>query len=393
MRWEIPLWYDNYEVLGSQLNRKASPHAHAEYHTLYELIKHANFKLLLWSTEKSRQQTMIDYIKNNPNSINIFGSSAYWDADNKRDYEESLLKQDIIDLCKSKQFVIFTAWTNIEQESSIIKNKIYNWEYEADKHWLYSLWSMSNSNKNTQPNIHLLVTIATNADWNIDQTNETQTWSSKYPMWFANNVLFAWRTFPYHSRDTWLITAYDWKYPTSLPNYVNVAMTDLCFQLFAEVKDVDELLEMIRSTSLTDHIMLDLNKDGDTNDTYDSQTENQPLQLINPAWFFKKYLMPTNIPSNIQLWQTLSLEKWYYKWVIFDIPWAEVKINWQWVTYDKSNESLIKSQNPMNLEWRLNGNLCRKLWYKWKNLQWKIIVVDDKRNGLNMNKEFSVNIQ
>ena len=53
--------------------------------------------------------------------------------------------------------------------------------------------------------------------------------------------------------------------------------------MFAEVKDVDELLDMIRSTSLTDYIRLDLNGDGDTNDTCDGQPETQPLQLINPA--------------------------------------------------------------------------------------------------------------
>jgi hypothetical protein len=34
-------------------------------------------------------------------------------------------------------------------------------------------------------------------------------------------------------------------------------MMDLCFQMFAEVKDVDELLEMVRETSLTDYIKLD----------------------------------------------------------------------------------------------------------------------------------------
>ena len=51
----------------------------------------------------------------------------------------------------------------------------------------------------------------------------------------------------------------------------------------ADVANVDELLEMIRSTALTDHIKLDLNGDGDTNDNYQGQTENQPLLLINPA--------------------------------------------------------------------------------------------------------------
>ena len=60
-------------------------------------------------------------------------------------------------------------------------------------------------------------------------------------------------------------------------------MTGLCFQMFAEAKDVNQLLEMIRSTCLTDYIRFDLNGDGDTNDTYKGQPETQPLQLINPA--------------------------------------------------------------------------------------------------------------
>ncbi len=60
-------------------------------------------------------------------------------------------------------------------------------------------------------------------------------------------------------------------------------MTDLCFQMKADVADVDELLEMIRSTALTDYIRFDLNGDRDTDDTYEGQPETQPLQLINPA--------------------------------------------------------------------------------------------------------------
>jgi hypothetical protein len=135
---------------------------------------------------------------------------------------------------------------------------------------------------------------------------------------------------------------------------------------------------MIRSTSLTDHIRFN--------------GEDQPLQLINPAWFFKEYLMPTDLPSSIQPWQTINLNKWYYKWVIFDIPWAEVKINWQWIAYSEANKSQIKNQNPMTLEWRINWDLCRKMWYKWKNIEWNIIVVDDKWNGLNIEKDITIKL-
>ena len=383
MRWEIPTWFNNYEIMGAQIYLKPNEHAHTEYYILNKLINHTNFKLLLWDLEKSRQETMSDYIKNNPNTINIFWSSTYSAASNKASYEKTLLKKDIIDLCKSKNFIMFAAWTNIETDNWSFKNKIYNWEYEADEHGRYSLASLSNSDKNTQPNIHLLVTIATDADWDIDQTNETAE-SSKYPIWFADNVLFSGRTFPTHLDKTNEIYAEgyrnNWKYSTSLSNYFNVAIMDLCFQLFAEVKDVDQLLEMIRSTALTDYIRFNW--------------ETQELQLINPTWFIKKYLMPNNLPSSIQEWEVRSLEKWYYKWIIFDIPWAEVKIGEQWVPYNKENEFLIKSQNPLSLVWRINWDLLRKLWYKkWDTIKGKSIITDDEWNNLNIEKDIYINIE
>ena len=51
----------------------------------------------------------------------------------------------------------------------------------------------------------------------------------------------------------------------------------------ADTPDVDQLLEMIRSTALTDYIRFDLNGDGDTDDIHDGQPESQTLQLMNPA--------------------------------------------------------------------------------------------------------------
>ena len=49
---------------------------------------------------------------------------------------------------------------------------------------------MSNSDKNSKPNSHLLVTIATEADGDINQTGEIYE-STKFPVGFANNVLFS----------------------------------------------------------------------------------------------------------------------------------------------------------------------------------------------------------
>ena len=257
-------------------------------------------------------------------------------------------------------------------------SEIY-WGKINNEHWIYADSSIANWENDNAIDKHLLVTIWTNADWNVDQTNEIY-WGSKFPVWFNNKILFAWRAFPIFTTTNKIIWE-DWKYASSYTNYVNVAMADICFQMKADTPDADKLLEMIRSTSLTDYISLDW--------------QTQPLQLINPAWFFKKYLMPidTDLPQNIESNQNPSLEKWYYKLVIFDIPWAEVKVNWQRIAYNDTNKSLIKNQNPKDLEWRINWNLCKKMWYGWKTIKWKIIPVDDQRNGLNMDKEFSISIQ
>ena len=151
---------------------------------------------------------------------------------------------------------------------------------------------------------------------------------------------------------------------------------------------------MIRSTCLTDYIRLDLNGDGDTDDTYEGFPETQPLQLINPAGFFLKYLMPTSLPSSIKLNEIVALVNGYYHGVVFNIPGAEVNNNGEWIAFTQDNESLIKSQNPMTLEWRLNGNLLNKYGYKsGDTLTGTILAVDDQWNGLNLSKEFSISLE
>lgn len=151
---------------------------------------------------------------------------------------------------------------------------------------------------------------------------------------------------------------------------------------------------MVRnSTDLRDYIRFDLNGDGDTDDIVDGQAESQPLILMNPAGFFLKYLMPTDLPANLNTDETIPLEKGYYKGVIYQIPGAEVKINGQWMAFTQANESLIKSQNPMTLEWRLNGELLNMYNYTADTINGQIIVVDDMWNGLNITKDFSINVE
>lgn len=391
---EHPKWYDNYEVIWCWLWGEASDHAHNERDMLNTLINHSNFKVSC-PNGKHRSEVVAQYVKANPSSINIFWCSAYTVALSKNEYDTYLNEKNIKDLCNLKNFIIFAAGTNIREYEWHIRNKIYNGEYAADEYWMYSLASLSNSNKNSDPNTHLIVTIATDHDWVIDQTNEYLE-SSKFPVWFADNVLFSWRAFPYRKTD-WKVHAEwsknNWKYSTSYTNYLNVALADLCFQMKADVRDVDELLEMIRSTALTDYIRFDLNGDGDTDDTIDGQPESQPLQLMNPAGFFQKYLMPTSLPTNLKANEATPLEKGYYHGVVYQIPGAEVNINGQWIPFTDDNKGLIFSQNPMNLEWRLNGTLLNSYGYKsGDTINGQIIAVDDQWNGLNITKDFSVNI-
>jgi hypothetical protein len=224
-----------------------------------------------------------------------------------------------------------------------------------------------------------MVTIATDKTGDIDQTNETHI-SSKFPIGFADNVLFAGRIFPYHSYNFGSIGATEGKYATSETNYVNVAMASLCFQMFAEVEDTGQLLDMIRSTSLTDHIRF--------------EGKDQPLQLINPAGLYKKYLIPQNLPASIPGGETVNLDKGYYKGVLFSIPGAEVKINGEWIAFDNKNKEVILSQNPMNLEWRLNGDLLKKYGYtSGQTVEGQIITVDDKWGGLRLEVPMTIQMR
>ena len=158
--------------------------------------------------------------------------------------------------------------------------------------------------------------------------------------------------------------------------------------------DVDELLEMIRSTALTDYIRFDLNGDSDTNDIVDGQPESQPLQLINPAGFIKTYLMPTEVPSSIGIDETLSFDKGYYKGVVFNIPGAEVKIGDEWIPVTAENASRIKAANPMDLEWRLNGSQLKKYGFtSGQTIEGKMLLVDDQWNGLRIEVPITVQVR
>ena len=54
-----------------------------------------------------------------------------------------------------------------------------------------------------------------------------------------------------------------------------------------------------------------------------------------------------------------------------------MKINGHWIEVCKENESLIKSQNPMTLEFRFNKDLSDK-YNKTLSVQWKMLSIGGK---------------
>ena len=177
-------------------------------------------------------------------------------------------------------------------------------------------------------------------------------------------------------------------------------MASLCFQMGADIEDVDALLDRMRTTALTDYIRFDLNGDGDTDDIVDiptddgyiQQPESQPLQLISPAGVFKKYNMPQDLPTEIKIGETLPLNKHFYNGVAFLIAGAEVLINGEWIAFSNENSTLVMAENPMTLQWRLNGELMQQYGYsEGDTIEGTIVAVDDEWNGLNhLSKTFSV---
>lgn len=384
MMEEYPLWYNNFEILGwGEWWDEWIEHSHIERSIINSLLNHANLKVVYSCDKGNRRNKMETFIKENPKSLLIFWCSACREDDTKEEFKKEEENDKVRELCKSGQIIIFKSGWNLHSRYWVLKNKSYHRDIDWDEHWIYSLQANANWKNDSEADIALLVTVWTSINGNIDQTNE-EVESSLFPVWFHNKSLFAWRAFPHHSSISWKIEAEgsvnNWKYATSFTNYVNVAIADLCFQMFAEVKDVDKLLEMIRSTCLTDYITLDW--------------QTQPLQLINPAGFFVKYLMPTEELLTVKQGETLNLGTGYYHGVVFDIPGAEVKINGQWTAFTDKNKDAIKAQNPMNLQWRVNTDQLRKMGYKPGDaVKGRILVVDDQWNGLTISKDITVKVE
>lgn len=378
---EQPLWYDNYEIIGDpNLFNTPSGHAFHEWFVLNTLIKHANFKLIVYDFGLFKEFS-IKY----PDSFNVLACSTgatykvpgpnadlrEWDRDSY--YDEGLFLE--------KNILVFEACANRRDEGEGYFNKICQIDADSpdDKSCYQRQASNANGKNDPAADRHHIITIATDYTGDVDLTDYIYE-SSCFPIGFHDDVLFAGHQFLYKNNPEDNIRATLGPWANSFCNYFNAAMASLCFQIKADMKDVDELLDMLRSTSLTDYI----HQDGMT----------QRLHLINLAGVIKKYLLPTNLPAAVASDGSVELEKGYYKGVLFSIPGAEVKINGEWIAFDNKNKEAILSQNPMNLEWRLNGELLKKYGYtSGQTVEGQILTVDDKWGGLRLEVPMTIQIR
>ena len=412
MTLEEPIWYDNYELIWWEwiAYNQPSNHATHERRIVNSIINDANFIVQNWWNP--RRDVVKELVDANPNNIYIFWNSYYWILNKNRRLSQNSenLKKN---LGRSPNFLIFAAWTNIERGNWILKNKIYHEDIDGDESGVYSLPSAANWTENKDSNNHIMVTIWTNKKWDVDQTNGSYG-ASRFPVWFHNESLFAGRRFPYRDNDYWWdVVGRTERCATSYPNYLNVAMSGLIAYNFADIDDVDELLEMMRSTALTDYIRLDLNGDGDTDDvvrfdtddgSYINQPETQPLHLISSGEVFRTYGMAINetgwkrpsiqIPTSIAPWQIVPISKWWYQLYIFQCPGVEINIDGEWIPFSDQYTDLIKTKNPAHLERRINGDLLLQMWYKpWDIIQWTVQAVDDTWWWLKgIEKPFTINM-
>ena len=383
MMGENPIGYDNYEIVGDELKDDPSEHAHAEWSILTTIVNHANLKIIDSYTDK--YESLFQLAGRDENAINLFALSMSGNVYDKSNYWDM---SDVKQYLRKQNLLLWGSGSNIFIDDDIVKYKLCQEDFSLpDIHSVYTGQSCANGINDIIADRHLMVSVGTNPSGDANIINDhIEYGGSKYPVGFHNNVLFAGRFFPYQTLSGKVFAeecnSYRANYDSSCPNYLNLAMSDLCFQLYAEIADVDELMGMIRATSLTDYVRC-----GEL---------IQPLHLINPAGYIRKYLMPVGFPQSISTTQTLGLEKGYYKGVVFDIPGVEVEMDGDWIPYLTGNDETIRAANPFKLNWRLSGELLRKMGYGPggnSTVEGRIRLVDDRWNALRLELPLTLTVE
>ena len=364
-------------------------HAYMMCSIMNSLLKHNHFYAFLGTDDFIEA-----YITSRPDKVFIAAEAATPIRDNIDNIESSQLIA-ATSCFNAENVILFNCLGNIavpirrsaQQEVRNINSVRYFGK--LDKYWNES-WDTVHVRHGTAfahgcndkfLDNHIIASVGTDHDGFVNQTNAQS--GSCFPIGFNNDVLFGGHIFiqDYSFLGTGESIYYgeDGKYATSPTSYSNASFASLCFQMKADVKNADELLDMLRATSLTDQMQY-----GDV---------IQPLHQINPAGFFQQYLMPLSLPVIVGEGPYVQLEKGFYKGVIFDIPGAEVNIDGVWVSAIATNQDRIKSQDPFTLEWRLNVPKLISMGYgNNSTITGHVIVVDDQFAGLNLEKEFKVKI-
>ena len=89
-----------------------------------------------------------------------------------------------------------------------------------------------------------------------------------------------------------------------------------------------------------------------------------------------------------------KLEKWEYPNIIFDIPWAVIKINWEWIPYSKENWHYINNTEIHNYERWISNSELMKLWYNiWDHVEWKAIPLNSDWKKLDEKVHLPIHIE
>ena len=379
---EVSYDYENHGWIWAVIDQPyVSDHARYTYQNLTNFKGEFTNIKNIGAGEREWGKALSEYAKAHPNDLFIFSCSATPIWYSKTEYNSKVFNQDIINLCNLPNVILFMGWGDTETRDWVPIKKVYNGIYESNWDWMFDYGSMANSNENNYPNSNMRTIIWSNDKWEADMTNSQ---GSVVPVWFNKKSLVSGHPIlPFYMKN-WKLFGEDLPkngtYVVSFTTPTVANETELCFGLCPDVKDADELLEMIESnTANPDHISLNW--------------ETWEIQKYSPANFVKKCLMPTELPSELNINETKELSKGSYKGVVFNIPGAEVLIDGEWIACTQQNAEKIKAQNPFNLEWRINGDLCKQLGYENKTVEGTIILVDDQYNGLNITVPISIAVK
>lgn len=377
--------YNNFDRIWEpvEVSWSTNHHANNELGILTHFAgEHTNLMVSGRNPDKKRYWALYEFAKNNPNSMIIVCCSAQPSVYTRDSYKDQIFNEKIIDLFNLKNVIGIFSSGNTRVLEWIHREILYNGICEWNSNWYRNYSSMANSSQNNHPDCHMTVSVWTNSTWHTDITNAE---GSLLPKEFDEDVLLAGFAFPYYN---WYYNCFygdpltNWWWDSSYWTYINGGTMGLEFDLHADIENADQLLSMARSSSIENSITLNW--------------DTQKLQRLNVAEYIRQYNMTLDVPKKIKPWETIMLTKWYYKWTIYEWPWVEVYIKWKWwVANTKENESIIKAEDPFELDTRrINGGGLSQYWIlPWNTFQITERTVDDQWNWTTISKDFNITVE